>query len=87
MGGVHTLNKLLGEIVALFTLQEKENKEEEKSINEQMEEVLMQIEGAKSRFNCQCDEKLLEATIFELQALETKYNYLVSVAKNEKTPA
>ncbi len=81
------MNKLLGEIISLFTFQEKEEKEEEKTVNEQLQDLRIQIEGAKSRFNSQCDERLLEATIFELQALETKYNYLCQLAKEEKTPA
>ncbi len=81
------MNGFLDEIISLFSPQEKEKIQDEKSVTQQMDEILIQIEAAKSRFNSQCDQRLLEATIFELQALEAKYNYLCQLAKEEKTPA
>lgn len=81
------MNAFFSEIVSLFLPKEKEIIPEEKTVTEQMDEILVKIEAAKSRFNCQSDERLLEATIFELQSLESKYNYLCQIAKEEKTPA
>lgn len=81
------MNGLFGEIFSLLLPREKEISEEEKTVTEQMDEILIKIEAAKSRFNSQIDEGLIEATIFELQSLESKYNYLCRLAKEEKATA
>ena len=46
-------------------------------------EVCRCMDAAQSRFQQETDPDLIEAGIFELQALRAKYRYLLRVARSE----
>lgn len=70
--------------IDIFSLMKRENAEEE-SIKEQLLEVEMQLRSAKSKFSEVCDIDLSEAYIFEINALNARYRYLLKCARGEVT--
>ncbi len=80
------MENVLGEILGLFRRQEA-REEAEPTIREQLEDVQRKMAQANNRFSMAEDETLVEAAIFELQALETRYRYLMRRAKLESGKA
>lgn len=65
-----------------------------KSTNEDDEQLISEIHRlsealtlAYERFELQCDNDLVEATIYEIEALKARYRYLLAIAKQKKLKA
>ena len=54
---------------------------EGKALLEQMDDVCLRLKSARCRFDNALDEELVEAAIYELDALESRYAYLLRRAK------
>ena len=52
-------------------------------IIDSIREVCRCMDAAQSRFEQETDPDLVEAGIYEMQALRAKYRYLLRVARNE----
>lgn len=55
--------------------------EEGKSIVTAIEEIKQQLEEAKRRFDAVTDEALIDCYIYEITALNKKYEYFLKMAK------
>lgn len=47
-------------------------------------EIELQIKAANQRFEAADDNDLVEASIYEIKALDAKYRYLIKLAKSKK---
>ena len=54
---------------------------EMRQLQECMEAVRMQLNQAYTAFNMADDEDLVESCVFEINALQARYNYLLKQAK------
>ena len=59
-----------------------------RNINEDDEQLISEIRNlsdalalAYERFELQCDNDLVEATIYEIEALKARYRYMLALAK------
>jgi len=71
--------------VKIFSL-DRNRKTEEKSdrsteIIEDIRNICKMLDSAYARFQYEQDEDLVEATIFEMEALKARYRYLIKKAK------
>lgn len=57
---------------------------EEEQLIEDIRTVAQQLELVKTRFEFESDEDLVEACIYEIQALTARYRYLIRTAKEQK---
>ncbi len=64
------------------TKEKKKQKEYENALIENINTVKFQLESVESRYNILSDDNLIEALIFEENALKAKYDYLIGVAKS-----
>ena len=55
-----------------------------KDIIEQMKQLKKQIDEMNVRFDMECDEDLVESYIYQLQALQSRYRYLIKQAKAQQ---
>lgn len=46
-------------------------------------DVCMRLENANTRFEMERDEDLIEACIYEMEALRARYRYLLKLAKSQ----
>ena len=51
---------------------------------EEIEEVKIMLEQANMEFNSQTNSDLIESCIYNIEALEKKYNYLIKEARRQK---
>ena len=65
-----------------------------KSVNEDDDRLISEIHRlsealtlAYERFELQCDNDLVEATIYEIEALKARYRYLLALAKQRNLKA
>jgi len=58
--------------------------EQDESLLEDIRRVCRQMDAVYARFEYEEDEDLVEAAIFELEALKARYRYLIKRAKKEK---
>ncbi len=56
----------------------------EDSLLEDIRQVCRQMDAAYTRFELEHDEDLVEAAIYELEALKARYRYLIKQAKQKK---
>lgn len=61
-----------------------DNKVSDKIIKE-VQESIREMEAAESMFNCVDDPKLIEAAIYREEAAKKKFDYLLSVAKEQNS--
>ena len=54
---------------------------------EDIREVRRQLEGIQSYFALETDEDLLEAAIYQREALEARHRYLLRLARETRTTA
>lgn len=54
---------------------------------QEINETNEKIQSLRSCFDCQTNFELIDVTIMELRALETKYSYLIRRAKEENLRA
>lgn len=56
-------------------------REEAKKIIQIIEEIRQKLEDAQRRFDCVTDETLIDSCIYEISALNKKYEYFIRIAK------
>ena len=66
----------------ILTRYNNENKVSIKILNE-IQESIMEMEAAEAMFNNVNDSKLIEAAIYRQEAAKKRFDYLLSVAKDE----
>lgn len=61
-------------------------RQDEKTNNlmKQLEDIKLRLKIVKDYFDLSTDEDLIESCIYEMESLETKYNYLIKKAKYEQ---
>ena len=65
---------------------EKPNTEKQ-DIAADIKKISQNLENAYNRFDFESDDTLIEASIYEIEALKARYRYLLQAAKNiEKQP-
>lgn len=64
-------------------------KADEDSINllDEIQDISRALERAYERFELQSDSDLVEATIFEIEALKARYRYMLALAKQQNLTA
>lgn len=68
-------------ITQLITKKKCRNEDDEQLIGE-IHRLSESLALAYERFELQCDSNLVEATIYEIEALKARYRYLLSIAKD-----
>ena len=66
----------------ILTRYNNENKVSIKILNE-IQESIMEMEAAEAMFNNVNDSKLIEAAIYRQEAAKKRFDYLLSVAKEQ----
>jgi len=66
----------------ILTRYNNENKVSIKILNE-IQESIMEMEAAEAMFNNVNDSKLIEAAIYRQEAAKKRFDYLLSIAKDE----
>ena len=66
----------------ILTRYNNENKVSLKILNE-IQESIMEMEAAEAMFNNVNDSKLIEAAIYRQEAAKKRFDYLLSIAKDE----
>ncbi len=70
----------------LIAKKKTENEDDMLLINE-IHSLGHALELAYERFELQCDNDLVEATIYEIEALKARYRYLLALAKQRNLKA
>ena len=50
-------------------------------LQQELQDTAQALRRAYERFNSVCDPELVESCVFEINALQAKYNYLLRLAK------
>ena len=53
----------------------------DKELRQELEQINRQLKEAYDRFNYACEPELVEASIFEINALKAKYDYFLRCVK------
>jgi len=53
----------------------------DRELRQELEQLSRQLKEAYDRFNCACEPELVEASIFEINALKAKYDYYLRCVK------
>ncbi len=53
----------------------------DKELRQELDQINRQLKEAYDRFNYVCEPELVEASIFEINALKAKYDYLLRCVK------
>ena len=56
----------------------------DKELRQELDQINRQLKEAYERFNYACEPELVEASIFEINALKAKYDYLLRCVKEMK---
>lgn len=59
----------------------KNDMESNERLLDDIREIARQLEVAKAKFEFESDGDLIEATIYEMEALNARYRYLIKLAK------
>ncbi|MCL2486694.1 MAG: YaaL family protein [Oscillospiraceae bacterium] len=54
----------------------------ERSLVEEIRRTVTQLHSARCWFETECDADLIESSIYQLEALEARYRYLLKMAKD-----
>ena len=65
------------------SLTDKKKQVERKGLSRDIDEVMRLLELCRQRFNLVLDEELLDAAIYEENALLARYRYLMRLAREE----
>ena len=76
-------------MAALIDLLNRKKADGEECINllDEIQEISRALERAYERFELQSDSDLVEATIFEIEALKARYRYMLALAKQQNLTA
>ncbi len=66
-----------------YETSKNENISSEQKILQDIRRVCRMIDDAYARFQMQADDDLVEASIYELEALKARYRYLIRLAKSQ----
>ena len=64
--------------------QEEEAQREKKEILESLQVIRQDLRCARNNFNNACDPELVEACVYEINALQARYAYFLRLAKEKK---
>ena len=70
-----------------FKIEEAERKEENKRLLNEYYDTLIQLRHVRSVFQQVTDPELIKACVFEMNALQQRYTYLLQRVKEEKLTA
>ncbi len=70
-----------------FISRKKSADDESESLVYEIHRISQALERAYERFELQSDSDLVEATIFEIEALKARYRYMLALAKEQKLTA
>lgn len=70
-----------------FKIEEAEQKEENKRLLDEYYDTLIQLRHVRSVFQQVTDPELINACVFEMNALQQRYTYLLQRVKEEKLTA
>lgn len=70
-----------------FIIRKKAVEEENESLIYEIHSISQALERAYERFELQSDSNLVEATIFEIEALKARYRYMLALAKEQNLTA
>lgn len=70
-----------------FKIEEAERKEENKRLLNEYYDTLIQLRHVRSVFQQVTDPELINACVFEMNALQQRYTYLLQRVKEEKLTA
>ena len=70
-----------------FKIEEAERKEENKRLLDEYYDTLIQLRHVRSVFQQVTDPELINACVFEMNALQQRYTYLLQRVKEEKLTA
>ena len=62
----------------------KDDRKRHLDLLQEIEEVKLMLKQANVEFNSQTNSDLIESCIYNLESLETKYNYLIKEARKQK---
>ena len=65
-------------------LEKQEVEKENLEILEDLEDIRLKLIQANTEFNIHTNSDLIESAIYNLESLETKYNYLIKQARKRK---
>ncbi|MBR2957301.1 MAG: DUF2508 family protein [Clostridia bacterium] len=68
-------------------LNRKKADEENINLINESQDISRALERAYERFELQSDSDLVEATIFEIEALKARYRYMLALAKEQNLTA
>lgn len=68
-------------------LNRKKADEENINLINEIQDISRALERAYERFEFQSDSDLVEATIFEIEALKARYRYMLALAKEQNLTA
>ncbi|MBQ2964399.1 MAG: DUF2508 family protein [Clostridia bacterium] len=68
-------------------LNRKKADEENINLINEIQDISRALERAYERFELQSDSDLVEATIFEIEALKARYRYMLALAKEQNLTA
>lgn len=68
-------------------LNRKKADEENINLLNEIQDISRALERAYERFELQSDSDLVEATIFEIEALKARYRYMLALAKEQNLTA
>ena len=68
-------------------LNRKKADEENINLISEIQDISRALERAYERFELQNDSDLVEATIFEIEALKARYRYMLALAKEQNLTA
>lgn len=76
-------------MAALIDLLNRKKADDEECINllDEIQEISRALERAYERFELQSDSDLVEATIYEIEALKARYRYMLALAKQQNLTA
>lgn len=72
-------------ILSLILVKYNNDNEVIDKVIKEIQEAIIEIEVAESMFNSVDDPKLIEAAIYREEAAKKKFDYLLSVAKEQKS--
>lgn len=68
-------------------LNRKRADEETVNLLDEIQDISRALERAYERFELQSDSDLVEATIYEIEALKARYRYMLALAKEQNLTA
>ena len=63
-----------------------DNESPEAQLHRELQDTALALRCAYERFNYVCEAELVEASVYEINSLTARYNYLIRRAKSQGAP-